>query len=89
MDNKIFQFPETIKALAELSADIVKLTSNFKIEKNSMTEAQKKCAEELNVKNSKLCNLQNASSGIISNLDNLISQLDNMLEKNGSSNNNN
>lgn len=89
MDNNFFQLPETTKALAELSTCIVKLTSGFKAEREKLLAENLKCKNDLEQKEDALNNLQTKSSAIIDNLDNIISQLDKVLEKNGSSNNNN
>lgn len=89
MDNNFFQFSETTKALAELSADIIKLTSNFKAEKEKLIQNCQEQKNTLEQKNNSLNSLQLKSSEVISNLDSIISQLDKVLKKNGSRNNNN
>ena len=89
MDNNFFQFSETTKALSELSADIIKLTSNFKAEKEKLIQNCQEQKNTLEQKNNSLNSLQLKSSEVISNLDSIISQLDKVLKKNGSRNNNN
>ena len=89
MDNNFFQFQETTKALAELSADIIKFTSDFKAIKENLTLTYQEQKNALEQKNNSLNSLQIKSSEVISNLDSIISQLNKVLEKNGSRNNNN
>lgn len=89
MDNNFFEFPETTKALAELSADIVKITSALKAENEKLSIENNKHVETIAQKDSNLLKLQQSSLEVISDLDGLISQLDTVLDKNGASNNNN
>ncbi|MBE6453142.1 MAG: hypothetical protein E7012_06615 [Alphaproteobacteria bacterium] len=89
MDNKFFDFPETTKALAELSADIVKITSALKTENEKLVLKNNQCVDELTRKEENLLKLQQTSLGVIENIDIMITQLDKVLDKNGSSNNNN
>ena len=87
MDNKFFDFPETTKALAELSADIVKITSALKTENEKLVLKNNQCVDELTRKEENLLKLQQTSLGVIENIDIMITQLDKVLDKNGSSNN--
>lgn len=89
MENKIFEFPQTSQAISALSADIVKIISALKTQRVDTESMVKQYKNTLQKKDKTLEALQQSSSEILNNLDGIISQLDKVLEENGSSNNNN
>lgn len=89
MENKFFEFPKTSQAISALSADIVKIISSLKAQRIDAETAKQQCQDSLKAKDHALSILQQSSEVIIGSLDNIISQLDKVLEKDGTSNNNN
>lgn len=89
MENKIFEFPQTSQAISALSADIVKLVSALKTQRINTESTIKQYEASLKAKDDTLATLQQSSSSILVGFDNVISQLNKVLEKDGTSNNNN
>lgn len=89
MDSKKFDFPQTSSAIAELSANIAKLTGDFKLKKDSLQKQYSQDKEALAAKEAALADLQQSSTSIIEQLDGIISQLDKVLDEDGTRNSNN
>ncbi len=89
MENKIFEFPQTSQAISALSADIVKVISALKAQRVDAETTMQQYKNSLKEKDNALEALQQSSVAILENLDGVISQLDKVLEKDGTSNNNN
>ena len=89
MDSKNFDFPQTSSAIAELSANIAKLTGDFKLKKDSLQKQYSQDKEALAAKKAALADLQQSSATIVEQLGSIISQLDKVLDKDGTRNCNN
>ncbi len=89
MDGKNFDFANTTQALAELSSCLAKLNANIENKKNELQEQRKQNLSLITEREEQLEILKNSSRDVIQNIDNIINRLDNVLQENGSSNNNN
>lgn len=89
MENKNFELPLTTQALAELSASTAALVSALKAKQAELDSRQTAGAAELNRKQTALAGLQKASVETLSKVEGMISQLDKVLENNGTGNHNN
>ena len=89
MNDNFFDFASTNQALGALSETILKLEMSLKSKQNSNNASIKELQNALVEKESQIEALKMASSSVVQNIDNIINSLDNVLEKYGSSNNNN
>ncbi len=89
MENKNFELPLTTQALAELSASTAALVSALKAKQAELDSRQTVGAAELNRKQTALAGLQKASVETLSKVEGMISQLDKVLENDGTGNHNN
>lgn len=89
MENKIFDLPLTNQALAEFSATAAKLEAALKIRQEEQRQIQENNRLEIEQKSQALAELQQSTSQVLQNMNGIISQLDNVLENNGTSNDNN
>lgn len=88
-DTKKLEFSQTSDALAELSESLLQLSGMIEDKKIELTVAKKKSDNESKNNSKSLEILKNSSQSIIGDIDTIISQLDKILEKDGTSNNNN
>ena len=89
MDNKKFELPLTTQALGELSATTAALSAALKSKKEEIRSRMAENERAAAQKSAELVLLQNKTAETLQSMDNLISQIDNVLENNGTSNNNN
>ncbi len=89
MDCKKNDFPQTSNAIAELSASIAKLAGDFKLKKDSLQKQYSQDKAALAAKEAALVDLQCSSATIVEQLGSIISQLDKVLDKDGTRNCNN
>lgn len=88
-DTKKIELSQTCDALAELSESLLQLSGMIEDKKIELTDAKKKSDNESKNNSKSLEILKNSSQSIIGDIDTIISQLDKILEKDGTSNNNN
>lgn len=88
MDVKISDLPMTANALASLCEALDALNSALSSKKDDIAARNKFTSQQLNDNNNKIVFLKETSAKIIGQIDSIIENLDNVLEKNGSSNNN-
>ncbi len=89
MENKNFNLPLTNQALAEFSATAARLEAALKAKQAELRTERENSRAEHAQKAQSLGNLQETAAAVLQNMDGIISQIDNVLENNGSSNNNN
>ena len=89
MENNFFELTQTNQALSALSADIASLATSIKAKKELLKKQYQNCESALLAKEQSLEELQLASAEVLADLDGVISQLEKVLEDNGSGNNNN
>lgn len=89
MENKNFELPLTTQALAELSASTAVLVSALKAKQAELDSRQTAGAVKLNRNQAALAGLQKASVETLSKVEGMISQLDKVLENDGTGNHNN
>ncbi len=88
-ENNFFDFKLTNDALAELSASLQNLENMLTLKCEEAAKENKKQSQALKESEIKLSLLRDTSSHVLNNLDVLINKLDNVLENNGTSYNNN
>ena len=88
MEAKKIEFTETNNALAELSEALVNLNVSVSAKKNELKTQSKQQENILKDRESRLQILTTSSENILHNIDNIISQLDKVLENDGTGNNN-
>ena len=89
MESKNFELPQTTQALAELSATAAALAAAFKSKQAELKRRHEDSLTELKAKEEALAGLQTASAAALAGMDDMISQLDKVLENNGTGNHNN
>lgn len=89
MDAKNSEMPRTADALAGLTEALSRLGAGIAAKKNELAEKDKTLAGQLEKKDSDIVLLKESSVKVIGQIDGIIGKLDNILENNGSGNNNN
>lgn len=89
MTEKNADFPRTSAAFADLSAALAQLNSAIDSKKSELAQREKKCQAEFKSTEDRLNLLKASSQNIINNINQVMTRLDNVLENDGSSNNNN
>lgn len=88
-ENNFFDFTQTNDALAELSASLQNLENLLAVKSETAAKENKKQAQALKESEIKLSLLRETSEGVLGKMDSLINKLDNVLENNGTSHDNN
>ena len=89
MENKKIELPQTIQALAELSATTAALTAALKTKQAELRIRLAADNLALAQKEQSLADLQKQAAATLQGIDGIISQRDNVLENNGTGNDNN
>ena len=89
MTEKNADFPRTTAAFADLSAALAQLDNAIDNKKSELAQKAKNHQSELKENEARLNLLKNSSQNIINNINQVMIRLDNVLENNGTSNNNN
>ena len=88
-DTKNPYLPKTNEALAELSSALARLSLILDDKKKEISSNTQNLKSELSQKDKKIEMMKASYTKIIDNVDSVINRLDKVLEKDGSSNNNN
>lgn len=89
MENKKIELQQTIQALAELSATTAALTAALKTKQEELRIRLAADNLALAQKEQSLADLQKQAAATLQGIDGIISQIDNVLENNGTGNDNN
>ena len=89
MENKKVELPLAANALSELSATVAAIATGLKNKQDELNNNLAKNEKKLAQKEQCLAELQIKTTEALQNIDGLISQIDNILENDGTSNNNN
>lgn len=89
MTEKNADFPRTSAAFADLSAALAQLNNAIDNKKGELAQKEKKHLSELKDNENRLNLLKASSQNIINNINQVMTRLDNVLENDGTSNNNN
>ena len=89
MDDKIFDLPQTNQAISAMSADIANLLVSINTKKEQLRKKEQEYQETINNKDFALNELQVSAEAALDTVSNVISQIDGMLENDGSGNDNN
>lgn len=89
MDNKFFALPQTTQALSEMSATLAVLSAAVQNASRRGQTAAAAAQAEIAAKAEALENLRQSSATTLDSLTQIIAQIDNMLENNGTGNHHN
>ena len=89
MDAKNLEMTETADAIANLTEALARLSAAVVAKKDELTEGKKFHNAQLEKKETALLLLKESSASVIGKIDGIIGKIDNVLENNGSGNNNN
>lgn len=89
MDTKNSEMTKTADAIAALTEALAALGAAVAAKKEELAATAKQQAEEIAKKETKLALLKDSSTKVIGQIGGIIGKLDNILENNGSGNDNN